>query len=54
MSESEKDQDVAKRVALAVLAAARAEAGASRRAERDQVRRFHATWADVLATFFNA
>jgi hypothetical protein len=54
MSESERDQDVAKRVALAVLAAARAEASATRRAHRDEVRRFRQAWADVLATFFNA
>ena len=54
MSESDKDQDVAKRVALAVLAAARAEASATRRADRDEVRRFRQAWADMLATFFNA
>ena len=54
MSESDKDQEVAKRVALAVLAAARAEASATRRADRDEVRRFRQAWADVLATFFNA
>lgn len=54
MSESEKDQDVAKRVALAVLAAARAEVGASRRADRNHVREFREAWADVMATFFNA
>jgi hypothetical protein len=54
MSDSEKDQDIAKRVALAVLAAARAEASATRRSHRDEVRRFRQAWADVLATFFNA
>jgi len=54
MSESETDQDVAKRVALAVLAAARAEVRAAGRADRDRARRFRAEWADVLATFFNA
>lgn len=54
MSDSEKDQEVAKRVALAVLAAARAEASATRRSHRDEVRRFRQAWADVLATFFNA
>jgi hypothetical protein len=54
MSDSDKDQDVAKRVALAVLAAARAEAGATRRTHRDELRRFRQAWADVLATFFNA
>lgn len=53
MSDSEGDQDVAKRVALAVLAAARAEAGATR-TQRNEVRRFRQAWADVLATFYNA
>jgi hypothetical protein len=37
-----------------VLAAARAEASATRRAGRDEVRWFRQAWADVLATFFNA
>jgi hypothetical protein len=54
MSESDKDHDVATRVALAVLAAARAEATATRRSHRDEVRRFRQAWADVLATFFTA
>jgi hypothetical protein len=54
MSESPKDQDVAKQVALAVLAAARAEVGTRRSLERSQVQRFRQTWADVLATFLNA
>lgn len=54
MSDSDKDQDIAKRVALAVLAAARAEASAPRRSQRDEVRRFRQAWADMLATFFNA
>jgi hypothetical protein len=54
MSESPKDQDVAKQVALAVLAAARAEVGTRRSTERSQVQRFRQTWADVLATFLNA
>jgi hypothetical protein len=54
MSDSEKDRAVAKQVALAVLAAARAEVGTQRRKERDEVRRFRQAWADVLATFFNA
>jgi hypothetical protein len=43
MSDSAKDQEAATRIALAVLAAARAHA-----------RRFRQTWADVLATFLNA
>jgi hypothetical protein len=54
MSESPKDQDVAKQVALTVLAAARAEVGTRRSTERSQVQRFRQTWADVLATFLNA
>jgi hypothetical protein len=54
MSDSDRDQDVAKRLALAVLAAARAEAAATKRADRDEVRRFRQAWADVLATFFTA
>jgi hypothetical protein len=54
MSDSERDHDIAKRVALAVLAAARAEASSTRRSHRDEVRRFRQAWADVLATFFNA
>jgi hypothetical protein len=54
MSDADRDQDVAKRVALAVLAAARAEVGARRRNDRDEVRRFRQAWADVLATFFNS
>ena len=53
-SESTRDQEVAKQVALAVLAAARAEVSTWRRAERTQVRSFRQTWADVLATFMNA
>lgn len=53
MSESPRDQDVAKQVALTVLAAARAEVGAWPRAGRVNGRRFRQTWADVLATFMN-
>jgi hypothetical protein len=54
LSESTRDQEVAKQVALAVLAAARAEVSIWRRAERTQARSFRQTWADVLATFMNA
>lgn len=53
-SDSEEERDLAKRVALLILAAARAEVAATRRAGRDEVRRFRQTWADVLATFYNA
>ena len=54
LSDLEKDRDVAKRVALAVLAAARAEVTARRQSGRAEIRQFRQTWADVLATFFNA
>jgi hypothetical protein len=54
MSESEKDREIAKQIALAVLAAGRAEVGTRRRRERDEVRRFRQAWGDVMATFFNA
>lgn len=54
MSESPRDQEVAKQVALTVLAAARAEVGVWPRGGRLQGRRFRQTWADVLATFMNA
>ncbi|GGU90113.1 hypothetical protein GCM10010182_00710 [Actinomadura cremea] len=53
MSESPRDQDVAKQVALTVLAAARAEVSTWPRAGRVNGRRFRQTWADVLATFMN-
>jgi Histidine kinase-, DNA gyrase B-, and HSP90-like ATPase len=54
MSESPKDQNTAKQVALAVLAAARAEAGTRRGARRTQAQHFRQMWADVLSTFLNA
>jgi hypothetical protein len=54
VSETQKDRDVAKRVALAILAAARAELLGPRRTNRGEARRFRQAWADVLATFFNA
>jgi hypothetical protein len=53
MSESPRDQDIAKQIALTVLAAARAEVDTWPRAGRVQGRRFRQTWADVLATFMN-
>lgn len=53
MSEMPRDQDVAKQVALTVLAAARAEVITWPRAGRVHGRRFRQTWADVLATFMN-
>lgn len=54
MSDSAKDQEAATRVALAVLAAARAEVGPAPRAARAHARNFRQTWADVIATFLNA
>lgn len=51
MSELPRDQEVAKQVALTVLAAARAEVGTWRGAGRINGRSFRQTWADVLATF---
>jgi Histidine kinase-, DNA gyrase B-, and HSP90-like ATPase len=54
MSDSAKDQDTAKQVALAVLAAARAEASTWRGGSRVQAQHFRQTWADVLSTFLNA
>jgi len=54
MSESGKDHEVARQMALTILAAARAEAGLQRQAERGQAQRFRQVWGDVLATFMNA
>ena len=54
VSEIQRDHDVATRVALTVLAAARAELFGSRRSNRDEARRFRQAWSDVLATFLNA
>jgi hypothetical protein len=54
MSESSRDHDIARDIALTMLAAARAEAGFGRSTGRDQVERLRRTWADVLATFMNA
>jgi hypothetical protein len=54
MSDSPRDQDIAKQLALTVLAAARAEVGTWPAAGRShQGRRFRQAWADVLATFMN-
>lgn len=54
MSDSPRDQDVAKQLALTVLAAARAEVGTWPAAGKShRGRRFRQTWADVLATFMN-
>ena len=53
-SESSRDQDIAKQVALAILAAARAEVSTWRRADGPRARDFRQTWADVLSTFMSA
>jgi hypothetical protein len=53
-SESSRDQDVAKQVALAILAAARAEVSTWRHADGPRARTFRQTWADVLSTFMSA
>ena len=54
MSESPRDQDIAKHVALTLLAAARAEVSTWPRVGGTNSPRFRQTWADVLATFMNA
>jgi hypothetical protein len=54
MSESGRDQDLARQVALTVLASARAEAALQRSAELGHAQRLRQSWADVLATFMNA
>lgn len=54
MSESGRDHDLARQVALTVLASARAEAGLHRAVERGHAQRLRQASADVLATFLNA
>lgn len=54
MSESSRDQDLARQIALTVLASARAEAVLQRSAELGHAQRLRQSWADVLATFMNA
>lgn len=53
-SESARDQDIAKQIALTILAAARAEVSTWRRADGPRARAFRQTWADVLSTFMSA
>jgi hypothetical protein len=53
-SESIADRDVAKRIALAVLAAAHAEAVADLQPDGSSAHHFRSTWADVVAAFFIA
>ncbi len=53
-SDSGRDQEIAKQVALSLLAAARAEVSTWSGRGEAEGRAFRQTWADVLATFFNA
>jgi hypothetical protein len=53
-SESSADRDVAKRIALAVLAAAHAEAVAGPQPDGSSAHHVRSTWADMVAAFFNA
>lgn len=52
-SEAQSDQETATQVALAVLAAARAEWLTPRKSERAARHEFRQAWSDVLASFFN-
>lgn len=54
MSESGKDHDTARQIALTILASARAEAALERNTERRTAQHLRHTWANVLATFMNA
>ncbi|MCX4387288.1 ATP-binding protein [Micromonospora peucetia] len=54
MSELGRDHDLARQVALTLLASARAEATLRRGAERGHAQRLRQVSADVLATFMNA
>jgi hypothetical protein len=54
LSESDTDRDLARRIALTLLAAARAEAVLPGGSEREYAERFRRTWGNVLATFLNA
>ncbi|MFF4876338.1 ATP-binding protein [Micromonospora sp. NPDC000668] len=54
MSESGRDHDLARQVALTILASARAEAALRRDTERGHAQRLRQATADVLATFMNA
>ncbi|RIV29833.1 ATP-binding protein [Micromonospora radicis] len=54
MSELGRDHDLARQVALTLLASARAEATLRRGAERGHAQTLRQMWADVLATFMNA
>jgi hypothetical protein len=53
-SDAPRDQEVATRIALTVVAAARAELLGARRSNHDEARLFRQAWSDVLATFLNA
>ena len=53
-SDSGRDQEIAKQVALALLAVARAEVSTWQGRRQTEGTTFRQTWADVLATFLNA
>lgn len=52
-SASQHDQDIARQIALVVLAAARAEASTGRKS-REELKRYRQVWTDTLAAFFTA
>ena len=54
LSESDTDRELARRIALTLLAAACVEAVLPGGSEREHAERFRRTWGNVLATFFNA
>ncbi|MER7419042.1 ATP-binding protein [Micromonospora peucetia] len=53
-SEFGKDQDLARQIALSLLAAARTEAALARRQDRGRASSLRQVWADVLASYLNA
>jgi hypothetical protein len=53
-SELGKDHDIARQIALSLLAAARTEAALVRHYERGHASRLRQVWADVLASYLNA
>lgn len=54
LSDAASEQQLANRVVLALLAAARAEEGLQTAGDTVEMDRFRSDWADVIATFFNA
>lgn len=53
-SESGKDHDIARQIALSLLAAARTEAALPRQHDRGRASSLRQVWADVLASYLNA